>query len=154
MEQIIGNIFNQDFREFLNALNNNKVKYLLVGGYSVILHGYSRTTGDMDIWVDRTKENYVLLNSAFEEFGMPIFDMTLENFISHPEWDVFTYGKPPVAIDILINLKGVNFNFAFNNSIVFDLDGLSIRTIHKNDLITAKMAANRAKDQNDLENLS
>lgn len=72
MEQIIGNIFNQDFREFLNALNNNKVKYLLVGGYSVILHGYSRTTGDMDIWVDRTKENYVLLNSAFEEFGMPI----------------------------------------------------------------------------------
>jgi predicted nucleotidyltransferase len=153
MEQIIGNIFNQDFREFLNALNNNKVKYLLVGGYSVILHGYSRTTGDMDIWVDRTKENYVLLNSAFEEFGMPIFDMTLENFISHPEWDVFTYGKPPVAIDILINLKGVNFDFAFNNSIVFDLDGLSIRTIHKNDLITAKMAANRAKDQNDLENL-
>lgn len=153
MEQIIGNIFNQDFREFLNALNNNKVKYLLVGGYSVILHGYSRTTGDMDIWVDRTKENYVLLNSAFEEFGMPIFDMTLENFISHPEWDVFTYGKPPVAIDILINLKGVNFDFAFNNSIVFDLDGLSIRTIHKNDLITAKIAANRAKDQNDLENL-
>ena len=153
MEQIIGNIFNQDFRDFLNALNNNKVKYLLVGGYSVILHGYSRTTGDMDIWVDRTKENYVLLNSAFEEFGMPIFDMTLENFISHPEWDVFTYGKPPVAIDILINLKGVNFDFAFNNSIVFDLDGLSIRTIHKNDLITAKMAANRAKDQNDLENL-
>ena len=153
MEQIIGNIFNQDFREFLNALNNNKVKYLLVGGYSVILHGYSRTTGDMDIWVDRTKENYVLLNSAFEEFGMPIFDMTLENFISHPEWDVFTYGKPPVAIDILINLKGVNFDFAFNNSIVFDLDGLSIRTIHKNDLITAKMAANRSKDQNDLENL-
>lgn len=49
MEQIIGNIFNQDFREFLNALNNNKVKYLLDGGYSVILHGYSRTTGDMDI---------------------------------------------------------------------------------------------------------
>ena len=153
MEQIIGNIFNQDFREFLNALNNNKVKYLLVGGYSVILHGYSRTTGDMDIWVDRTKENYVLLNSAFEEFGMPIFDMTLENFISHPDWYVFTYGKPPVSIDILINLKGVNFDFAFNNSIVFDLDGLSIRTIHKNDLITAKMAANRAKDQNDLENL-
>ena len=53
----------------------------------------------------------------------------------------------------MINLKGVNFDFAFNNSIVFDLDGLSIRTIHKNDLITAKMAANRAKDQNDIENL-
>ena len=68
MEQIIGNIFNQDFREFLNALNNNKVKYLLVGGYSVILHGYSRTTGDMDIWVDRTKENYVFTSYLLETF--------------------------------------------------------------------------------------
>jgi len=55
----MGNIFNDDFRDFLKSLNNNKVNYILVGGYSVILHGYSRTTGDMDIWVERTKENYI-----------------------------------------------------------------------------------------------
>jgi hypothetical protein len=47
----MGNIFNQDFRDFISALNQEEVNYLLVGGYSVILHGYSRTTGDMDLWV-------------------------------------------------------------------------------------------------------
>lgn len=47
-EQEMGNIFNEDFRDFINALNNNHVRYILVGGFSVILHGYSRTTGDMD----------------------------------------------------------------------------------------------------------
>lgn len=66
------NVFNKDFLDFLHYLNNNKVAYLLVGGYAVILHGYSRTTGDLDIWVRRTKENYECLLSAFKEFGMPV----------------------------------------------------------------------------------
>jgi len=43
------NIFNDDFKDFLLALNTEKVKYILVGGYAVILHGYNRTTGDLDI---------------------------------------------------------------------------------------------------------
>lgn len=61
----MGNIFNNDFRDFINALNHYEVKYILVGGYSVILHGYSRTTGDLDIWVNKTIENYERLKSAF-----------------------------------------------------------------------------------------
>ena len=61
----MGNIFNDDFRDFLTALNEQGVRYILVGGFSVILPGYSRTTGDMDIWVDRTNENYVNLKKAF-----------------------------------------------------------------------------------------
>lgn len=102
----MSNIFNDEFRDFLTALNNQQVRYLLVGGYSVILHGYSRTTGDMDIWVERTKDNYQLLKRAFEQFGMPVFDMTEENFINHLHWDVFTFGNPPVAIDINVKLQG------------------------------------------------
>jgi len=62
-------VFNKDFLEFLQSLNNNKVTCLLVGGYAVILHGYPRTTGDLDIWVKRTKENYACLQRAFNEFG-------------------------------------------------------------------------------------
>lgn len=146
----MGNIFNEDFRDFLNALNNNKVRYILVGGFSVILHGYSRTTGDMDIWVERTKENYQKIKLAFEEFGMPVFDMTEENFLHHQNWDVFTFGNPPAAIDMMIAVKGLDFTETFNNAVVFEDDELSIRTIHKNDLIKAKKSAGRAKD---LENL-
>jgi hypothetical protein len=150
----MGNIFNDDFRDFLKALNNQNVRYMLVGGFSVILHGYSRTTGDMDIWVERTKENYQCLKKAFEEFGMPVFDMTEHNFISHPAWDVFTFGRPPVAIDIMVKVKGLDFEQSYQNSVVFEDDDLFIRTIHKDNLITAKRSAGRNKDLNDLENIS
>ena len=149
----MGNIFNSDFRDFIAALNNNQVRYILVGGYSVILHGYSRTTGDMDLWVERSKDNYLKIKNAFEEFGMPFFDMTEENFLHHPNWDVFTFGVPPVAIDLMIGIEGFNFQEVFDRSIIFKDDELNIRVIHKNDLIAAKRKAGRSKDLDDLENL-
>jgi len=68
----MANIFNDDFQDFLKALNEYQVEYILVGGYSVILHGYSRTTGDLDIWVKKTKENYIKIALAFRRFGMPL----------------------------------------------------------------------------------
>ena len=149
----MGNIFNSDFREFIAALNRNQVRYILVGGYSVILHGYPRTTGDMDLWVERTKENYLKIRSSFEEFGMPVFDMTEENFLNHPVWDVFTFGIPPVAIDLMIKMEGFNFREIFERSVIFKDEDLEIRVIHKNDLIAAKQKAGRSKDLDDLENL-
>ena len=51
----MGNIFNEDFQDFISALNKHNVEYLLVGGYSVILHGYARTTGDLELWINKTK---------------------------------------------------------------------------------------------------
>jgi hypothetical protein len=149
----MGNIFNSDFRDFIMALNKNAVKYILVGGYSVILHGYSRTTGDMDIWVERSDENYSKIIKAFEDFGMPVFDMTKENFLDHPIWDVFTFGIPPVAIDVMIQIDGFNFEEVFERSVILNDGDLVVRVIHKNDLIAAKLKANRFKDMDDVENL-
>ena len=100
------NIFNTDFHEFLISLENSKVEYVLVGGYSVIIHGYNRTTGDLDIFVNPTEENYKRLLKAFNIFGMSVFDMHLESFVDTNNFDVFEFGRPPVAIDILTKLKG------------------------------------------------
>ena len=149
----MGNIFNDDFRDFIKCLNQFDVRYILIGGYSVILHGYARTTGDMDIWVDRTAENYRNISVAFSNFGMPVFDMTANNFLNHPEWDVFTFGKPPSCIDIMTTAKGLNFDECYEKAVYFNEDDLQIRTIHINDLINGKKASGRAKDINDLENL-
>ena len=149
----MANIFHEDFRDFLNALNEAEVRYILVGGYSVVLHGYSRTTGDMDLWVERSSENYNRIIKAFQIFGMPLFDMTESNFLSHPIWDVFTFGTPPVAIDIMVKIEGLNFDDVFQKAVYFEDDDIRIRTINRNDLITAKKMAGRAKDINDLENL-
>lgn len=149
----MGNIFNDDFRDFIRSLNKCDVKYILIGGYSVILHGYTRTTGDMDIWVERTAENYSRLKAAFHDFGMPVFDMTENVFLNHPTWDVFTYGSPPSSIDIMVKVKGLIFEECYTNAIYFEEDGLPIKTIFIQDLINAKKASGRAKDINDLENL-
>jgi hypothetical protein len=79
--------------------------------------------------------------------------MTEENFLHHPQWDVFSFGNPPVAIDIMVSVKGLDFNACFEKAVLFEDGGLKIRTLHKNDLIEAKRIAGRSKDLNDLENL-
>jgi hypothetical protein len=150
----MGNIFNEDFKDFIKCFNDYNVKYILIGGYSVILHGYSRTTGDMDIWVERTSENYKFIKTAFLHFGMPVFDMTEDAFLNNQTFDVFTFGKPPSSIDIMVAVKGMDFADCYQNAVYFEEGGLAIRTIFINDLINAKKASGRAKDINDLENLS
>ncbi|QIX62175.1 hypothetical protein HER32_13680 [Hymenobacter sp. BT18] len=149
----MGNIFNVDFQDFLRALWSAKVKYVLVGGYSVILHGYSRTTGDLDIWVERAAENYERLVHAFQLFGMPTFDMTAKNFLHNPALDVFTFGRPPVAIDIITQLKGLDFVEVYEQASTTEVDGVLVRLIQYQHLLQAKRAAGRPRDQNDLENL-
>lgn len=147
-------IFNQDFRDFISILNKHQVEYILVGGYAVILHGYRRTTGDLDIWVNPTKENYSRLIKVYREFGLHESDMTEENFLSNGTFNVFSYGLPPVCIEILTELKGCEFAEAYNASVLHDDDGLMIRFLHLNTLKISKKAAGRYKDLDDLEKLS
>lgn len=125
---------------------------MLVGGYSVILHGYNRTTGYLDLWVRPSSENYDKLIKAFTIFKMPLFGMTRERFLSDKN-EVFTYGRPPVSIDIMTQVKGLDFEETFRMATVHMVDKLQIKVIHFNHLIQAKKAAGRYKDLDDLENL-
>jgi predicted nucleotidyltransferase len=151
----MSDIFNQDFQEFLQALNDKNVEYLLVGGYATIIHGYNRTTGDLDLWVNQTEENYDKLVMAYRQFKMPVFDMTKTRFLNDPDVDVFTFGRPPVSIDIITKLKGLNFNEAYANAEMREIgNDLIVKVIRLNDLITAKKASNRPKDQDDIEHLT
>jgi len=150
----MGNIFNDDFIDFLKQFNQHSVDYLLVGGYSVILHGYSRTTGDMDILVNRTPENYQKICQAFAAFGMPMFDLTEGNFLRNEEYDVFTFGRQPVAIDIMIKIKGATFKELYKDANVFITDGVPIKVIRLDDLLRIKKESGRHKDLDDIENLT
>jgi len=106
----MGNIFNPDFQEFLLALNKNEVNYVLVGGYSVIYHGFPRTTGDLDIFVEVSTINYAKLVQAFEQFQMPLFDMSEDSFLHQFQINVYTFGRPPVCIEILKEISGFTFD--------------------------------------------
>lgn len=148
------NVFNPDFQDFIAALNTSEVAYILVDGYSVILHGYNRTTGDMDIWVKPSEENYTRLLKAFSKFGMSVFEMNLNRFLTPSQFNVFTFGRPPVSIDIITQLRGLTFDSAFAQAEWFEItETLSVRSLRLSDLVDAKKSAGRPKDLDDLEHL-
>lgn len=147
------NIFQSDFSDFISALNVSGTEYMVVGGYAVILHGYYRTTNDLDIWVNKSPENHFKLRKAFAIFGMPLFDMTLENFMGD-EFDVFSMGRMPFQIDVITKLKGVEFADAMKQAEQKELEGLKVIFLNLADLIKAKTASGRHKDLDDIEKLS
>ncbi|GHV11628.1 hypothetical protein AGMMS49938_02670 [Fibrobacterales bacterium] len=142
-----------DIQDFIKAFNAAKVRYLVVGGASVILHGYARTTVDLDLWVERNQENYEYIVQAFQIFGMPVFDMTQDNFLNNPAFDVFTFGRPPSCVDLMLSVKGLDFTPAYKRSKTFSLQGLDFKVLCREDLIIAKRQAGRHKDLDDVEQL-
>ena len=113
---------NQDFKEFLELLNKHKVKYLVVGGYSVAIHGHPRYTKDIDIWILTSEENAESLLQALAEFGFGSLDLTVDDFNS--PWHVIQLGNAPARIDILTSLTGVNFDECWENRISVEVEDL------------------------------
>ncbi len=142
----MNNIFNQDFKELISLLNQHEVEYVLVGGYAVILHGYVRTTGDLDLWLNRTPENYIRFINAANRFGLPTSEMTEQKFLNDKSIDVFSFGRPPNGLDIMLDVKGLNFQDCFDLSSMYETDNIKIRLINYKHLIEAKKASGRPKD--------
>ena len=74
-------MLNQDFEEYIQSLNDNNVRYLVVGGYAVAPHGYPRYTKDMDIWIERTPENAKLMVKALDQFGFASLGLKSSDFL-------------------------------------------------------------------------
>ncbi|NJM79017.1 MAG: hypothetical protein HC854_04140 [Flavobacterium sp.] len=144
------NLFNLDFLDFLELLEKYKVDYLLIGGYAVILHGYARSTGDLDLWINQNAENYEKLKLVYTEFGAPIF--SLEEF-ENDEFDVWSIGIEPRKIEILTKVNGLHFKESFKNCEWLDLEKFKVPYIDFEDLIKNKTATGRYKDLADIEQL-
>lgn len=145
------NLFNLDFLDFLELLDKYNVSYLLVGGYAVILHGYGRSTGDLDLWIHQTPENYYRLKKAYQDFGAPIF--SIEDFDSE-KFDVWSIGVEPRKIEILTKVSGLQFIETFKNCNWLKLEKCNVPYIDFDDLIKNKTASGRLKDLADIEQLN
>ena len=143
--------FNKDFREFIQLLNDHEVLYLVVGGYAVAFHGYPRYTKDIDLWIWLDKGNAEKLLNALDDFGFGSLDLKVEDFIS-PE-QVIQLGYPPNRIDILTDLKGVDFKQCYSSRVEFSIKGTKINFIDLGNLKKTKKATGRHQDLADLENL-
>jgi hypothetical protein len=144
-------MFNQDFKEFLESLNANDVKYLVVGGYAVAAHGHPRYTKDLDVWIENSPVNAARMRKALEDFGFGSLNLTDDDF-TKPD-TIIQLGYPPNRIDILTTLAGVTFGDCFEARQEIEVLGLSVYFIDVENLIKNKRATGRTQDLADAESL-
>jgi len=144
-------MLNQDFKEFIASLNDNNVRYLVVGGYAVALHGHPRYTKDLDVWVDCSQANAVAILRALAQFGMGSLGLTENDFLVPDQ--VVQLGYPPNRIDILLSISGVKFDKCYAKRVVVEIDQVKVNFIDLENLKLNKKAAGRHQDLADLENL-
>ncbi len=141
----------KDFEEFIELLNNHNVKYMIVGAYAFALYAKPRNTGDLDIYIERSDTNAILMIQVLTEFGLESLEITKEDFIS--EGRVVQLGVSPLRIDIMNIIDGVNFDEAFNRIEKVQFGNSFANFISKTDLIKNKLSTNRLKDKADAEEL-
>lgn len=141
----------KDFREFIELLNANGVKYLIVGGYAVALHGYPRYTKDLDIWVDLEEKNSQAIIRVLDQFGLGPLGLAASDFMT-PDV-VVELGYPPNRIDILVNISGVEFIECYQKKVIVNIDGVDVQFIDLESLKKNKNAAGRSQDLADVEHL-
>jgi hypothetical protein len=140
-----------DFKEFLKLLRSNEVRYLLVGGYAVNIHGYHRSTNDMDIWIDIDPENANRIVRVLNDFGFRSKDLVPALFLEPHQ--LFRMGVAPVRLEILTTIDGVAFAECYEARITEKVDEIEIDVIDLEHLRRNKAASGRLKDLDDLEHL-
>jgi len=138
-----------DFKELLSLFNGHKVKYLVVGGYAVSFHAQPRATKDLDILIKPDPVNAAAVYAALAKFGAPLENLTPEDFIEKGKF--FRLGRPPLMIDILPEISGVDFDAAWAKRVEAEIDpGLRVPFIDLDSLISAKLASARPEDLADV----
>jgi hypothetical protein len=153
-KNIIGGntVLNQDFKEFLQSLNANGVRYLVVGGYAVAFHGHPRYTKDIDIWVDVSQANAERIVRALDQFGFASLGLKAEDFLVPDQ--IIQLGYPPSRIDLISAIPGVEFDHCYAARVETLIDGVAVHFIDLADLKKNKQASGRLQDLADLESLA
>ena len=141
----------QDFKDFLKLLNSHKVKYLLIGGFAVGYYGYPRATGDMDIWIDIDLKNAKKMVQVLTEFGFDVPELCVDLFLKKKQ--VIRMGLPPIRIEILTDISGVEFDECYQQKVTDVIDGVQVNIISLKHLKINKKATGRHKDLDDIEHL-
>ncbi|GIK17553.1 MAG: hypothetical protein BroJett003_25170 [Planctomycetota bacterium] len=140
-----------DFRDLLNNLKSENVRFLVVGAYAVIYHTEPRYTKDLDIWIEPTEENARRTWRALVRFGAPLKAIVLEDLVD-PE-SVYTLGVEPHRVDVLKSLDGVRFATAWRNRVEVKFADVRVGVLSRADLIRSKIAAGRPQDLLDVATL-
>jgi hypothetical protein len=143
---------NSDFSDLLRLFNDNNVRYLIIGGYAFIQYAEPRYTKDLDLWISTDARNSAAVYTALREFGAPLAGLTEDDFSE--EGYFYQMGVPPMRVDILMGIPGLEFDQAWHKRVEIDFDGLLVSFISREDLIAAKRASGRPQDLIDADTLA
>ncbi len=129
------------------ALNRSGAKYLVIGGVACILHGYARTTEDVDILIERTEANAGRVLAALARVGYAfVAEWAAAEILKRP---ITVIGDDP-AVDVFTVAWKVKYEQAAPRAEVVDVEGVRIPLIALDDLIETKRTG-RLQDAADIE---
>ncbi len=144
-------MLNEDYKEMLQCLVDENVKFLLVGAYALAAYGYPRATMDIDMWVMPSPDNADAVFRALRRFGAPLHDLTREDLLKNDT--IFQIGVAPRRIDIITGASGLEFEATWEGSTKVEIEGIHVHVPSVDDLIRNKRATGRTKDLADAEAL-
>jgi predicted nucleotidyltransferase len=144
-------VLNQDFKEFIQSLNDNGVRYLVIGGYAVAFHGHPRYTKDMDVWIGMDAVNAANIVKALEQFGFASLGLQASDFTAPDQ--IIQLGYPPNRIDMITTTPGVDFEACYAARVQTEIDGVQVNFIDLESLKRNKKAVGRHQDLADIESL-
>lgn len=139
-----------DFDRIVASLNKHQVEFMIIGGFAVVYHGHMRATKDLDLYIRRTEENAEKTVAALEEVGFGSPEMTPKVFTAD---NGISLGARPLQIDIISNLRGIDFNEAWSRREIGSFGRETVNYISREDLIRNKRAAGRPLDLDDAREL-
>ena len=147
-------VFDEEILAFWRQLDQQNVRYIMLGGFATNFHGYTRATDDMDLWLEDTLENRKKLRQAIKNHGSGDYE-PLERVQFIPGWTELRL-LSGFKLDLMTTVKGLEsltFDECYNMAVVAEIEGVPVRFLQYNHLIESKKAANRLKDQLDVQEL-
>jgi predicted nucleotidyltransferase len=138
-----------DFKDLLSALAATSAEYLVVGGWAVGYYAEPRFTKDLDLFIGPSNENLQAVARALAQFGAPAAVIDALRGLAPDEF--LFLGAAPVRVDILRRIDGIAFAEAYTRRETVIWDGVTVSVIGFSDLVAAKKAAGRERDQRDLK---
>lgn len=147
------NLFIDSHLKLLEALLQEQVEFLIIGGYAVIFYGYQRTTGDVDIWLKPDNENKEKVIQALKSEEISKESLEAVRKMDFTKHLMFSLGEAPEKVDFLTRINQVSFEEAIEKRVITKVNGLQIPFIHLSHLVLSKFNTGRAQDKADMEEL-
>ena len=135
--------------KLLKLLKENRVKFVIIGATAFPVHGYSRATLDIDIFIKPEKANAKRTWKALKQFGYDVADLTIDELLTKK----VLIRQYRVETDIHPNVKGATFEKVWGNKVKAKFGQTFAWFASLDDLIKMKKAAGRPKDKEDLKYL-